>query len=72
MKPIDSQAWAVAYKSEYIGFKERGLFKVVRPKLELKFWIRSLGLNTRRIILNLSNVTVRHVYAQEGTSKSME
>jgi hypothetical protein len=30
MKAIDSQAWAAAYNSDYIGFKERGVFKVVR------------------------------------------
>ncbi len=27
MKAINSQAWAAAYNSEYIGFKERGVFK---------------------------------------------
>ena len=36
MKAIDSQAWHPAYNSEYIGFKERGVFKVERPKPGIK------------------------------------
>ncbi len=36
MKAIDSQAWAAAYNSEYIGFKELGVFKVERPKPGIK------------------------------------
>ncbi len=32
MKAIDSQAWAAAYHSESIRFKERGVFKVERRK----------------------------------------
>ena len=36
MAAIDNQAWAAAYNSEYIGFKERGVFKVVKPEPEVK------------------------------------
>ena len=36
MKAIDSQAWAAAYNSEYIGFKERGVFKLERQKPGIK------------------------------------
>jgi hypothetical protein len=36
MAAIDNQAWAAAYNSEYIGFKERGVFKVVKPEQGVK------------------------------------
>ncbi len=36
MKAIDNQAWAAAYDSENIGFKERGVLKVERPKPGIK------------------------------------
>jgi hypothetical protein len=36
MKAINSQAWAAAYNLEYIGFKERGVFKVERLKPGIK------------------------------------
>ena len=36
MAAIDNQAWAAAYNSEYIGFKERGVFKVVKPEPGVK------------------------------------
>jgi hypothetical protein len=36
VKAINSQAWAAAYNSENIGFKERGVFKVERPKPGIK------------------------------------
>jgi hypothetical protein len=32
MKALDKQAWAEAYNSEYLGFVERGVFKVVKPE----------------------------------------
>jgi hypothetical protein len=32
MKALDTQAWAEAYNSEYLGFVERGVFKVVKPE----------------------------------------
>ncbi len=32
MKAVDKQAWAEAYNSEYLGFVERGIFKVVKPE----------------------------------------
>ncbi len=32
MKALDTQAWAEAYNSEYLGFIERGVFKGVKPK----------------------------------------
>jgi hypothetical protein len=31
MKALDKQAWAAAYNSEFVGFKQRKVFKVVRP-----------------------------------------
>ncbi len=31
MAAFHNQAWAAAYNAEYIGFKERGVFKVVKP-----------------------------------------
>jgi hypothetical protein len=33
MKALDKQAWAEAYNYEYLGFVERGVFKVVKPEL---------------------------------------
>ncbi len=36
MKAIDSQAWAFSYNLEYIWFKERGVFRVERPKPGIK------------------------------------
>jgi hypothetical protein len=36
MKAINSQDWAAAYNSEYIGFKERGVFKVKKKKPGIK------------------------------------
>ena len=56
MAAIDNQAWAAAYNLEYIGFKKRGVFKVVKPEILLP------DSNIRRITVNLSSV--RHVYAQ--------
>jgi hypothetical protein len=47
MKAIDSQAWAAAYNSEYIGFKERGVFKVERPKVGPKPGIKIMDTLTR-------------------------
>ena len=32
MKVLDKQAWAEAYNSEYQGFVERGVFKIVKPE----------------------------------------
>ena len=40
MKALDNQAWAAAYNSEYIGFQQRKVFKIVRPKPGVKFMIR--------------------------------
>ena len=31
MKALDKQAWAAAYNSEYLGFKQRDVFKLVKP-----------------------------------------
>ncbi len=31
MKALDKQAWAAAYNSEYLGFKQREVFKLVKP-----------------------------------------
>ena len=31
MKVLDKQAWAAAYNSEYLGFKQREVFKLVKP-----------------------------------------
>ena len=36
MAALDNQAWVAAYNSEYIGFKEREVFKVVIPKPGIK------------------------------------
>ena len=36
MAALDNQAWAAAYNSEYIGFKEREVFKVVILKPGIK------------------------------------
>ena len=36
MAALDNQAWAAAYNAEYIGFKERGVFKVVKPEPGVK------------------------------------
>jgi hypothetical protein len=36
MAALDSQAWAAAYNSEYVGFKEREVFKVVKPEPGVK------------------------------------
>ena len=30
MKALDKQAWAAAYNSEYLGFKQRELFKLIK------------------------------------------
>jgi hypothetical protein len=32
MKALDKQAWASAYNSEFVGFQQRKVFKVVRPE----------------------------------------
>ena len=32
IKALDKQAWAAAYNSEFLGFKQRSVFKVVKPK----------------------------------------
>ena len=31
MKAHDKQAWAAAYNSDYLGFKQREVFKLVKP-----------------------------------------
>ena len=31
MKALDKQAWAAAYNSEYLGFKQLDVFKLVKP-----------------------------------------
>ena len=31
MTALDNQAWAAAYNSEYLGFKQREVFKLVEP-----------------------------------------
>ena len=36
MKALDKQAWAEAYNSEYQGFVERGVFKIVKPEQGVK------------------------------------
>ena len=36
MKALDTQAWAEAYNSEYQGFVERGVFKIVKPEPGVK------------------------------------
>jgi hypothetical protein len=36
MKAIDSQAWAATYNSEYIGFNEQSVFKVVLQQSQIK------------------------------------
>ncbi len=38
MAAIHNQAWAAAYNKEYIGFKEQGVFKVVKPEQGEKSW----------------------------------
>ena len=32
MKALDKQVWAAAYNSEDLGFKQRGVFKLVKPE----------------------------------------
>jgi hypothetical protein len=32
MKALDKQAWAAAYNSEYLGFQQREVFKIVKPE----------------------------------------
>ena len=32
MKVLDKQAWAAAYNSAYLGFKQREVFKIVKPE----------------------------------------
>ncbi len=44
MKAIDCQGWAAAYNSESIGFEERGVFKVERPKPGIKILDTLTGL----------------------------
>ena len=36
MKALDKQAWAVAYNSEFVGFQQRKVFKVVKPEPGVK------------------------------------
>jgi hypothetical protein len=36
MKALDKQAWAAAYNSEFVGFQQRKVFKVVRPEPGVK------------------------------------
>jgi hypothetical protein len=36
MKALDKQAWAAAYNSEFVGFQQRKVFKVVKPEPGVK------------------------------------
>ncbi len=36
MKALDKQAWVAAYNSEFVGFQQRKIFKVVMPKPGVK------------------------------------
>jgi hypothetical protein len=38
MKSTDKQEWAKAYDSEYLGFVERKVFDVVKPKPGVKIY----------------------------------
>jgi hypothetical protein len=49
MKVIDSKAWAAAYKSEYIGLNELGVFKVVWQQPGTKILHSLTTLEYRRI-----------------------
>jgi hypothetical protein len=67
MKAINSQAWAAAYNPNYIDSKNKEYSRYKGQNQELKFWIRLLGLSTRKTMVNSSNV--KHFYAQAGISK---
>ena len=43
MKALDKQAWATAYNSEYLGFQQREVFKIVKPEP----WVRIHDTITR-------------------------
>jgi hypothetical protein len=51
MKALDKQAWAEAYNSEYLGFVERGVFKVVKPEPGERIHDTITDFNTRRIMV---------------------
>ncbi len=36
LKALDTQSWAAAYNSEFVGFRQRKVFKVVRPEPGVK------------------------------------
>jgi len=36
MNALDKQAWAAAYNSEFVGFQQRKVFKVVKPEPGVK------------------------------------
>ncbi len=44
MKALNSQAWAAVFNSEYIGFKEQGVFKVVKPEPRFRILDTFAGL----------------------------
>jgi hypothetical protein len=56
MAAFDNQAWAAAYNVEYIGFKERGVFKVVKAEPGVKILDTLTRLEYKEDKVNISSV----------------
>ena len=66
MKALDKQAWAAAYNSEYLGFKQREVFKIVKPEPGVR-----IHYTLTRLEYMVNSLNAKCVCAQEGTNKNL-
>ena len=69
MKALDKQAWAAPYNSEFLGFPQREVFKVVRPEPGVRI-DETLTKLEYKTMVSFSNA--RYTCAQEGISRLRE
>ena len=74
MNVLDKQAWAVAaYNSEYLGFKQPEVFKLVKPAPGVRIHDTLTRLEYKKDNVEfLKCKLAKCVYAQEGTNNPLE
>ena len=70
MKALDKQAWAAAHNSEYLGFKQQKVFKIVKPEPGVRIHDTLTRLEYKED--NGEFLKYKVLYAQVGTNKNLE
>jgi hypothetical protein len=72
MKAHDKQARAPAYNSKYLGFKQRYVFKVVRPEPGVRIHDTLTRLKYKEDDVEFSNALARYACAEGGIGSFLE